>query len=108
MSPLTLDAQVATEKRLAHVDVFQFHLNIVNLPIGLLGPSEPASGSKERRGGCWQQLWPSGGQLFGSTSIQSAKGRTLTLENSWLMENPRDCETVFEPARYEDDSCGSW
>ena len=52
----TLDAQIAAKERLAHVDVFQFHLHIVDLAIGLLGAREFASGTEKGRRGCRQQL----------------------------------------------------
>lgn len=44
---LTLYTQVATEKGLRHVYVFDFYLDIIDLAIGLLGSSEFAPWAEE-------------------------------------------------------------
>jgi hypothetical protein len=46
----TLNAQVAGERRLGHVDVFDLHLNLVHLTVRLLGSLEFTARSEER--GC--------------------------------------------------------
>ena len=46
----TLDTEVAAEIRRGEVDVFDFYLDVVDLPVRLLGSFEFAPGAQE--GGC--------------------------------------------------------
>lgn len=48
---LTLYTQVTAEEGFGHIHVFDFHLDIVDLPIGLLCSSEFAPRAEERGGG---------------------------------------------------------
>ena len=43
----TLDTQIATEKRLAQVDVLDLDLDFVDLSLRLLCAAEPAAGAEE-------------------------------------------------------------
>ncbi len=44
---LTLDAQIATQKRLAHIHMLDVDLHIIHLTIGLLSPAKLATGAEE-------------------------------------------------------------
>lgn len=47
---LTLNTEISAQKRFLHVDVFDFHLDIIHLSLGLLCPVEAAPGA-EKGGG---------------------------------------------------------
>jgi hypothetical protein len=42
----TLDAEVAAEERFSQVNIFDLNLDLVDLPLGLLGPREAAACSQ--------------------------------------------------------------
>lgn len=46
----TLDTKIAAEVRLSHIDMFDLHVDVVHLAVGLLCTSELASRAKIRRG----------------------------------------------------------
>ena len=52
----TFDAQVATQERFAHVDVFDFDLDLVLLAIRCLVAPETTAGAQQRRGRIGKKL----------------------------------------------------
>ena len=62
----TLDAEIAAEVRLAHIHMFDVHLNIIHLTIGLLGAFEATAGTEERGGGVGKKL---AGRVSGSQRV---------------------------------------
>ena len=52
----TLNAQIAAEKRLSHINMFDLYLNLVDLSFRLLGAVKFATGAQEGRGGAGYQL----------------------------------------------------
>ncbi len=52
----TFDTQITAEKRLGHIYVFDIHLNLIHLLVGLLGPHELAPSAKKRGGMIWTKL----------------------------------------------------